>query len=140
MRECFPFKSQMKLMMCRVKPYQPLLQQQFGQTKPMVSSSPAQHLIYSSGRRNVLALHTTLKLLPIHDPMSLILETFKSIIEPTHDISEVLLFNFTLGRGEVGRQGENLGVWSVVDKGAMRETKANRWDLVRYSHMRRYSG
>lgn len=97
----------------------------------MVSSSPAQHLIYSSGRRNVLSLHTTLKLLPIHDPLTLVVDTFKSIIEPAHDVSEVLLFNFTLGRGDIGRQGEGLGVWSIVDKGAMRETKAIRWDLVR---------
>jgi hypothetical protein len=78
----------------------------------------------------MLSLHTTLKLLPFHDPMTLIVDTFKSIVEPTHDNSETLLFNFTLGRGEVGRQGEGLGVWSIVDKGAMRETKANRWDLV----------
>lgn len=62
--------------------------------------------------------------------MTLIADTVKSIIEPTHDVSEVLLFDFTLGRGETGRQGEGLGVWSIVDKGAMRETKANRWDLV----------
>jgi hypothetical protein len=117
--------------MSRVKPYKTLLDSQFAQTKPMVSSSPAQHLIYSSGRRNVLSLHTTLKLLPLHDPVSLITDTIKSIIEPTHDASEVLLFDFTLGRGETGRQGENLGVWSIVDKGAMRETKATRWDLVR---------
>jgi len=96
----------------------------------MVSSSPSQHLVYSSGRRNMLSLHTTLKLLPFHDPMTLIVDAFKSIIEPTHDNSETLLFNFTLGRGEAGRQGEGLGVWSIVDKGAMRETKANRWDLV----------
>lgn len=78
----------------------------------------------------MLSLHTTLKLLPFHDPMTLIVDAFKSIIEPTHDNSETLLFNFTLGRGEAGRQGEGLGVWSIVDKGAMRETKANRWDLV----------
>lgn len=62
--------------------------------------------------------------------MTLIVDTVKSIIEPTHDASEVLLFDLTLGRGETGRQGEGLGVWSIVDKGAMRETKANRWDLV----------
>lgn len=113
-----------------LQPYKSLLDSQFSQTKPMVSSSPSQHLVYSSGRRNLLSLHTTLRLLPYHDPMNLILETFKSIVEPTHDISEGLLFNFTLGRGEMGRQGEGLGVWSIVDKGAMRDVKATRWDLV----------
>ena len=117
----------------RLKPYKALLDSQFSQTKPMVSSSPSQHLLYSSGRRNMLSLHTTLKLMPFHDPMTLILDTFKSVVEPTHDNSETLLFNFTLGRGEQGRQGEGLGVWSIVDKSAMRETKSKRWDLV--SHL-----
>lgn len=79
----------------------------------------------------MLSLHTTLQLTPFHDPMTLIVDTFKSIVEPTHDNSETLLFNFTLGRGETGRQGEGLGVWSIVDKSAMRETKSKRWDLVR---------
>lgn len=116
--------------MTSVAPYKELLDSQFAQTKPMTSSSPAQHLIYSSGRRNVLSLHTTLRLLPLHDPLTLVVDTVKSIIEPTYDVSEVLVFAFTLGRGDTGRQGENLGVWSIVDKGAMRETKSTRWDLV----------
>jgi hypothetical protein len=63
-----------------------------------------------------------------------LVDTFKSIIEPTYDVSETLLFNFTLGRGDQGKQGEGLGVWSIVDKSAMRETKANRWDLVSGTH------
>jgi hypothetical protein len=108
----------------------PTLKAQFASVRPPVASSPAQHLIFASGRRNVHALHTTIKLYPLHDLVGLITNTGRSIIEPTFDASEQINFDFTLGKGAEGLQGEGLGVWGVVDKGAMRETKENRWDLV----------
>jgi len=103
---------------------------QFSQTRPMVSSSPAQHLVYSSGRRNVLCLHTTITLLPIHDVVTLVTEIGRSIIEPTFDLSEMMIFDLTLGRADSGLQSEGLGVWAIVDKGAMQQTKEARWDLT----------
>lgn len=95
-----------------------------------MSSSSALHLLYSTGRRNLLCLHTTITLLPLHDLIGLVIQFGKSIIEPTNDVSEGLVFQYTLGRGSEGLQGEGVGVWAVVDKGALRETKSKRWDLV----------
>jgi len=78
-----------------------------------------------------MSLHVTIILLPLHDIVSLAIHLGKSIIEPTFDGSEEIIFNLTLGKGEDGLQGEGIGVWGVVDKGAMRDTKQKRWDLVR---------
>jgi len=112
------------------KPYRKYLDTQFQLTRPMISSGPALHLLYSTGRRNVLCLHTTLSLTPIHDLMSLFTHLGKAVFEPTFDSHEVLVFDFTLGRGESGLQGEGFGVWGIVDKTSLRDTKDKRWDLV----------
>ncbi|KAK4684873.1 PAT complex subunit CCDC47, partial [Tremellales sp. Uapishka_1] len=113
-----------------VKPLIPYLSTQFTLLKPLVSSSPALHLLYATGRRNVLSLHTTISLLPLHDLAGLVVHLAKSVIDPTYDGSENILFDVTLGKGESGLQGEGVGVWAVVDKSAMRETKEKRWDLT----------
>lgn len=102
----------------------------------MVSSGPGLHLLYSTGRRNMLCMHTTLTLTPIHDVVALGMHFGKAIIEPTYDASETLIFNITLGRGEAGLQGEAFGVWAIVAKNAMRETREKRWDLVSPSCVR----
>ncbi|WVR05374.1 hypothetical protein IAU60_002388 [Kwoniella sp. DSM 27419] len=113
-----------------IAPYQSLLSSQFSTLRPLLSSSPALHLLYASGRRNLLSLHTTISLLPIHDLAGLIIHFGKSIIEPTYDSSENIQFDFTLGRGEYGLQGEGAGVWGIVSKDALRQTKQTRWDLT----------
>lgn len=96
----------------------------------MVSSGPALHLLYSTGRRNVLFLHTTLVLTPFHDLFGLVTGLVKSITDPTADASEAIKCELTLGRGSEGLQGEGLGVFAIVEKGAMSTTRASRWDLV----------
>ncbi|WVW82862.1 hypothetical protein I302_104874 [Kwoniella bestiolae CBS 10118] len=113
-----------------IKPYESLLTNQFSQVRPLLSSSPALHLLYATGRRNLLSLHTTVSLLPIHDLAGLVIHFVKSVIEPTYNGAEQLNFDFTVGRGELGLQGEGLGVWGVVDKSALRETREKRWDLT----------
>ncbi|WWD01172.1 hypothetical protein V866_008112 [Kwoniella sp. B9012] len=113
-----------------IKPFENLLSSQFTQVRPLLSSSPALHLLYASGRRNLLSLHTTVSLLPIHDLAGLVIHFVKTIIEPTYSGAEQINFDFTLGRGELGLQGEGLGVWGLVDKSAMRETREKRWDLT----------
>ena len=99
-------------------------------TRPLLSSGPALHLLYSTGRRNVLCLHTTLSLLPYHDVAGLLMHVGKSILDPTYDGSEGIVFELTLGRGDAGIQSEGVGVWALVDKGVMRQTREKRWDLV----------
>ncbi|WRT67341.1 uncharacterized protein IL334_004311 [Kwoniella shivajii] len=113
-----------------IAPYQSFLSNQFTTIRPLLSSSPSLHLLYATGRRNLLSLHTTLSLLPIHDVAGLAIHFVKSIIEPTYNGGENLIFDYTLGRGELGLQGEGLGVWAVVDKSALRETREKRWDLT----------
>ena len=95
----------------------------------LASSGPAQHLMYSSGRRNALGLHTTIMLYPIHDIFSLFLSFGKSLIEPTAEFGESIVFNLTLGKGDEGKQGESIGVWAVTEKSQMR-LREKRWDLV----------
>ncbi|WVQ98909.1 hypothetical protein IAU59_006040 [Kwoniella sp. CBS 9459] len=113
-----------------IAPYSAIINAQFSYIRPLLTSSPSLHLLYASGRRNVLSLHATVSLLPIHDLPSLVIHFVKSIIEPTYDGSEGLVFDLTLGRGEYGLQGEGAGVWAVVDKGALRQTRDARWDLT----------
>lgn len=110
--------------------YEPLIRSNFTATRPLVSSGPAQHLSYSSGRRNTLSLHGTIVLQPYHDLVGLLTNAVKSVIEPTFDSSESLTWGLTLGRGELGLQGEGLGVWGIVNKGFLKSVKEKRWDLV----------
>jgi hypothetical protein len=77
-----------------------------------------------------LSLHTTVTLLPIHDFFGLIIHFGRTVIEPNYDGAEGIVFDLTMGKGAEGFQGEGAGVWAVVDKDAMRETKEKRWDLV----------
>ncbi|WWC60899.1 uncharacterized protein I303_103475 [Kwoniella dejecticola CBS 10117] len=113
-----------------IKPYESLLAHQFSSVRALLASSPSLWLLYATGRRNLLSLHVTVSLLPIHDLAGLVIHFVKSIIEPTYDGSENINFDFTLGRGEYGLQGEGLGVWGIVDKSALRETREKRWDLT----------
>ncbi|WWC69249.1 uncharacterized protein I206_103186 [Kwoniella pini CBS 10737] len=113
-----------------IKPFELILSNQFSSVRELLSSSPSFWLLYATGRRNLLSLHLTISLLPIHDLAGLLIHFIKSIIEPTYDNSENINFDFTLGRGEFGLQGEGLGVWGIVDKSALRETREKRWDLT----------
>lgn len=110
--------------------YNSILSSNFSVTKPIVSSGSAQHLVYSTGRRNTLSLHGTLTLLPLHDIVRLVGDFGKSILDPTQDNAETIVWNLTLGRGETGLQGEAAGVWAIVDKGNLRQVRDKRWDLV----------
>ena len=112
------------------KPYDSILKTNFASSRPLVHSGPSQHLSYSTGRRNVLALHGTLKLFPFHDVAGIVTNLVKSVIDPTADTSEGLVWGLTLGRGEFGLQGEGVGVWAVVNKSDLKAVKGGRWDLV----------
>lgn len=111
------------------EPYQSLLNHQFSTTRPLLASGPSQHLSYSTGRRNAVALHGTLTLRPYHNVVGLLIGIGKSIIVPTFDASEGLVWVLTLGKGDFGLQGDGLGVWAVVNKEVMRRVKEQRWDL-----------
>lgn len=111
-------------------PYVPLLESQFTQVRPMLSSSSALHLIFATGRRNVLAAHVTLTLKPFHDLLQLVLGVVMSIIEPTRDDSEALNITLTLGRGSSGLQDVGAGVWAVLNKSGMAVLREKRFDLT----------
>ncbi|KAL1411050.1 hypothetical protein Q8F55_001997 [Vanrija albida] len=111
------------------EPYTALIKSQFTLVRPPTASSSALWLLYATGRRNVLALHATLTLLPYHDILTLLFELTWSIIEPTYDVGEGLVFNLTLGRGNAGLQGEGLGVWALVNKNSLKKVKEQRYDL-----------
>ncbi|KAL7424197.1 hypothetical protein Q5752_001783 [Cryptotrichosporon argae] len=112
-----------------VAKFTPLLQSQFATLRPLLTSSPALHLLYATGRRNVLSLHLTVQLAPAHDLLSLLVHIGRSVIEPTYAGAERLTWLFTLGRADRGLQ-EPLGVWAVIDKSAMVATREKRWDLT----------
>ena len=124
--------SVVKLISNRQKALKPTVDAQFLRSREKLEpSGPAQHLWYSSGRRNVLGLHTTILLYPIHDIFSFVLAFGKSLIEPTAEFGESIVFNLTLGKGDDGKQGEGVGVWAVTEKSQMR-LREKRWDLVRW--------
>lgn len=111
-------------------PYLPTLAAQFTEVRPMTSSSSALHLVFATGRRNVLAVHATLKLMPLHDVIQLVWNTVNSVIDPLAQTGESLIFQFTLGRGASGLQGEAAGVWAIVNKTGMAQVREQRFDLV----------
>ena len=111
-------------------PFEPLLKTNFSSVQKLVHSGPGQHLQFVTGRRNILCGHGTLLLYPIHDLVGFVIRFGKTLTDPTYDASEGLVWSFTLGRGENGLQGDGLGVWAIVDKGQMRQIRADRWDLV----------
>ncbi|GFZ45782.1 hypothetical protein JCM24511_03512 [Saitozyma sp. JCM 24511] len=113
-----------------IKPFEKTIDSQFKVSRPLLSSGPSLHLLYSTGRRNVLCMHSTITLTPLHDIASLAIHYGKAIIEPAYDVSETVLFDLTLGRGADGLQGEGLGVWAIADKSAMRDIREKRWDLT----------
>lgn len=114
-------------------PFQSFLSSQFTSIRPLLTSSPALHLVYATGRRNLLCLHTTITLYPLHDIPGLIYNFVKGVIELTFDASEGLVFDATLGMGVDGLQ-DGVGVWAVVEKGFMRDLRQKRWDLVSMPH------
>lgn len=109
-------------------PFVPFLKSQFTMVKPLVSSSSALHLLYATGRRNVLSLHATLKLQPLHDIIMLLFTNAWAIVDPTTDNAEALEFDITLGRGSSGFQGDGVGVWAIIDKGVMTNER-KRFDM-----------
>ena len=111
-------------------PYVPLLKENFAANKSLVDSGPAQHLLYSSGRRNTVSLHGSLRLYPIHDLFGVLTYLAKTILEPTFDGSESLTWLLTLGKGDSGLQSDGLGVWAVVAKSQLKRVRDERWDLV----------
>ncbi|WVQ78559.1 hypothetical protein IAT38_000645 [Cryptococcus sp. DSM 104549] len=111
-------------------PFKPYLSTQFTSTRGLIASSPSLHLLFATGRRSVLALHATLELTPFQDLPSLVYHFARSLIEPTFDGSEKIVWDLTLGMGADGLQGEGVGVWSVVEKGVMRDLKSKRWDMT----------
>lgn len=117
-----------------VAPFQSFLSSQFTSIRPLLTSSPALHLLYATGRRNLLCLHITITLYPLHDIPGLIYNFVKGIIEPTFDSSEGLVFDATLGMGVDGLQ-DGVGVWAVVEKSFMRDLRQKRWDLVSTLHV-----
>ncbi|BEI81748.1 hypothetical protein CcaverHIS002_0209080 [Cutaneotrichosporon cavernicola] len=111
-------------------PFIPTLQDQFTRVLPMKSSSSALHLVFATGRRNVLAAHVTLKLKPFHDLIQMLLTFADAFIDPLSDSSESMVFQFTLGRGASGFQGEGAGVWAIVNKDGMAKFREKRFDLT----------
>ncbi|WVN86658.1 uncharacterized protein L203_101827 [Cryptococcus depauperatus CBS 7841] len=112
-----------------IAPFRLFFSTQFASIQPLLSSSPALHLLFATGRRSVLALHATIILYPLHDLPSLIISFVRGIIEPTYQNGEKIEWDLTLGSGSDGLQ-EGVGVWGLVAKDGMKELKAKRWDLT----------
>lgn len=111
-------------------PIEAFASQQFKAVRPMESSSSALHLIYASGRRNVLGFHASLKLSTLHDVIMLLWENIYSFIEPTKAEEPGLTLHYLLGRGTNGLQSEGAGVWGILNKNGMAGVREKRWDLV----------
>ncbi|TYJ58153.1 hypothetical protein B9479_001249 [Cryptococcus floricola] len=112
-----------------IQPYITLIRSQFSSTRPLLHSSPALHLLFATGRRSVLALHTTISLYPIHDLPMFLFGLGRSFIEPTYVFEENVVFDFTIGHGADG-VSDGTGVVAIVSKDGMKDVRSKRWDLT----------
>lgn len=81
---------------------------------------------FSTGRRALTSLHTTLTLRPYHDFFQLAYEVIRGVIEVTYRAEDEVELDFTF------QENPNVPdtVWAIVAKDELKDIKDRRWDLV----------
>lgn len=84
------------------------------------------YFAFSTGRRGVTSLHTTLTLRPRHDIFQYAYQSIWGIVELNYRVGDELELDFTF------KDSSNIPdcVWAVVAKDELRGIKEKRWDLV----------
>ncbi|KAF8529028.1 DUF1682-domain-containing protein [Hysterangium stoloniferum] len=81
---------------------------------------------YSTGRRGVRSLHTTVALLPRHDALSMIYDFGWTLYDLTYTPKDEISLNFTLQ--PTGSTPPF--VWGIIKKDEMAQMRRSRWDLT----------
>ena len=84
-------------------------------------------LMFASGRRGCASLHVTFELIPRHDPIEILFSLAKDIVlaSTTSSFRDTVTFTFTLPP-----TSDNVsGVFALVNKGALQQTRSGRFDL-----------
>lgn len=108
----------------------PLFETQFSapvpQSKNIVQDGACDFFNYSTGRRGLLSLHTTISLLPRHDALLSIYNFLWTLIDFTYTPRDEIQLDFTLHPNVPTLPF----VWGIIKKEEMAEMRRNRWDLV----------
>ncbi|KIP10601.1 hypothetical protein PHLGIDRAFT_33815 [Phlebiopsis gigantea 11061_1 CR5-6] len=80
---------------------------------------------YSTGRRAISSLHTTITLRPYHDFWQLAYQTLRGIVEITYRAEDEVELEFTF-QDSADVPG---CIWAIVAKDELKDIKDRRWDL-----------
>ncbi|KAL6309538.1 hypothetical protein BKA93DRAFT_757884 [Sparassis latifolia] len=99
------------------------------QREGLIQDGSSDFFIYSTGRRALTSLHTTLSLRPRHDLAQVAFQFGRGLIELDYKPCDEVELNFAF-RNTPGKEGVPDCVWAVVAKDQIRGIKENRWDLT----------
>jgi hypothetical protein len=81
---------------------------------------------FSTGRRNLISLHTVFTLKPRHDIFQRIFQIGRSLVDLDYRVKDDITLDFRLAPNAL----PNDFVWAVVAKDELSTIKKERWDLV----------
>jgi len=105
----------------------PVFKAQFSkQPDKITKDGPATYFSFSTGRKNILALHTIFTLLPRQDLVYSSIDFVWSLFNLDYQPTDTLILDFTLPTLP------NTGnwVWAIIKKDSMEKQRKNRWDLT----------
>ena len=82
---------------------------------------------FSTGRRNVVSLHTIFTMRPRHDFFQLAFQTGRTFVDLQYRPRDNVQLDFKLSPGALNESF----VFAIVTKGELISVKDGRWDLVR---------
>lgn len=97
------------------------------ETGLVVQDGPCDFFNYSTGRRGLRSLHTTVRLLPRQDVLSALVEFGWILYDLRYTPKDEIQLNFTL-HPDSGTPGL---VWAIFKKDEMTQMRRERFDLVR---------
>ena len=120
----------LKLTTQRVSVHLPLYHQQFSNpnSKGLIQDGNSDFFVFSTGRRNLVSLHTIFTLRPRHDFFQILFQTARTLIELPYRPTDDLQLDFKLAPGTLN---DNF-VFAIVAKDELLSIKDSRWDLVRF--------
>ncbi|KAG6335635.1 hypothetical protein ID866_3451 [Astraeus odoratus] len=108
----------------------PLLSQQFSKptSSGLIADGPADFFVFSTGRRAIASLHTTLALRPRHDLLQILWQYAWSAYDLRYEPFDVLTLDFTFDADAVSAVPDF--IWAVVRKSELTSIRGQRWDLT----------
>ncbi|KAH7887722.1 DUF1682-domain-containing protein [Phlebopus sp. FC_14] len=95
---------------------------------PLISDGHSDFFIFSTGRRALASLHSTLTLRPRHDPLQILWQCVCALYDLRYGPVDVLTLDFAFDADTVVSTPDF--VWAVVSKRQLSSIKDSRWDLT----------